>query len=275
MNDPILPPEPQAPAASESPGVDRMDRLEATMAQIARAQSELSQTVADAAQRLSLPQAPVAPKQTNEEFLSELSADPRGIITRVASEAAQAVANQQLTPALVRTLDLAATQLLSEQAQKVDAEIGAGTFDEFFRPQIEKDVAELRKTNPEALANRSVMEALVNRLYGGDNFPVLSQRRRQYEQLAQSRGLSHLVPQGGSPRLRSISGEPELNPEAELFLREVDKATGETTDRKQFAKTMATGHESGPGRHRTNIADWAKAAELTPEQRKMYGIDKQ
>jgi hypothetical protein len=185
------------------------------------------------------------------------------------------VATQQLTPALVRTLDLAATQLVSEQAARVDAEIGAGTFDELFRPQVEKDLAELRRTNPEALANRQVVEALVNRLYGGDNFPVLSQRRRQLEQLAQSRGLSHLVPQGGSPRLRSLSGEPELTPEAELFLREVDKATGEHTDRKAFAKQMATGHESGPGRHRTSIADWAKAAALTEEQRKMYGIDKQ
>jgi hypothetical protein len=252
-----------------------MDRLEQTMAQIARSQQELSQTVADAAQRLTAPQAPSAPQQTNDEFLSELATDPRGLITRVASQAAQAVASQQLTPALVRTLDLAASQLISEQAQKVDAEVGAGTFDEFFRPQVEKDLAELRKTNPEALANRQVMEALVNRLYGGENFPVLSQRRRQLEQLAQQRGLSHLVPQGGAPRLRSLSGEPELNPEAELFLREVDKATGESTDRKAFAKTMATGHESGPGRHRTSIADWGKAADLTPDQRKMYGIDKQ
>ncbi len=270
MNDPLFPPEPEPvqPVATPQPVQEqqRMDRLEQAM-------NELTRTVADAAQRLTVPQA--APQQTNDEFLSELASDPRGLITRVASAAAQQVANQQLTPALVRTLDLAASQLLSEQAQKVDSEIGAGTFDEFFRPQIDKDLAELRKTNPEALANKSVMEALVNRLYGGENFPVLSARRRQLEQLAQQRGLSHLVPTGGAPRLRSLSGEPELHPEAELFCRETDKATGEVTDRKAFAKQMATGHESGPGRHRTSLADWAKAAELTPEQRKMYGIDKQ
>ena len=270
MDDRILPNEPVQPVAPPAPVQEqqRMDRLEQAM-------TDLTNVVREVGQKLPLAQGPVVPQQTNDEFLNELATDPRGLITRVASAAAQQVANQQLTPALVRTLDLAASQLISEQAQKVDSEIGAGTFDEFFRPQIDKDLAELRKSNPEALANKSVMEALVNRLYGGENFPVLSQRRRQLEQLAQSRGLSHLVPTGGAPRLRSTSGEPELTPEAELFLREVDKVTGENTDRKGFAKQMATGHESGPGRHRTSIADWAKAADLTPEQRKMYGIDKQ
>lgn len=270
MNDPILPPdEPVAPPQPPAPVQDqqRMDRLEMAM-------QELTRTVADAAQRLSVP-APAAPQQSNDEFLNELASDPRGLITRVASQAAQQVASQQLTPALVRTLDLAATQLVAEQALKVDQDCGAGTFDELFRPQVEKDLAELRKTNPEALANRSVVEALVNRLYGGENFPVLSQKRMKLEQLAQSRGLSHLVPQGGSPRLRSISGEPEISPEHELFLREVEKSTGEVTDRKEFARLLQTGHESGPGRHRTSIADYAKAVKLTDEQRKMYGIEKQ
>lgn len=271
MNDPILSPDPEVVQPPSPPvpvqDLQRMDRLEQAMA-------ELTNVVREVGTKLPLAQGPVVPQQTNDEFLNELAQDPRGLITRVASAAAQQVASQQLTPALVRTLDLAATQLVSEQAAKVDAEIGAGTFDELFRPQIEKDLSELRKTNPEALANRSVVEALVNRLYGGENFPVLSQRRRQLEQLAQQRGLSHLVPQGGAPRLRSLSGEPELHPEAELFLREVDRSTGESTDRKAFAKQMQTGQESGPGRHRTSIADWGKAANLSEEQRKMYGIDK-
>lgn len=268
MNDPILPdPMPAAPPEPPPPppiGPDRMDRLEAAM-------GELTNTVRDAAIRLT--QAPAAPPpQSTADFLDRLATDPQGVIEQVAAEQFRKSANETLNPAVLQVLETSSQQQLSGHRSRIDDEFGEGTFDEVFRPQLDKDLGQLRLANPRAMADPGTLEALVNRLYGGDNFPVLLERRKGLEASARARGQSHLLPRGGIPRLRAGQNpNEEVPPDVETFLREVERSTGEQIDRKHYAKVYHTGVETGPGRHRTTVVDYLKAVGADPDTLKMYG----
>jgi hypothetical protein len=195
------------------------------------------------------------------------------VIQRVARETFQRAADENLNPAVLQVLDTASRQLVDGHRFTVDQKFGIGTFDELFKPQIEKDMLQLRSANPRATADPATVEALVNRLYGGDNFEKLEERRRNLE-TAHARGLTHLIPAGGIPRLRAPLAD-ELPTDVEQFLRDVERSTGELIDRKQYAKLYYSGHESGPGRHRTSVLDYLKAVGASPDTIKMYGGERQ
>ena len=265
MDDPILSEQAPAPAVPSPPQAeDRMSRLESSMA-------ELTATVRDAAAALrATPAAPQA-QQSADDFLTDLAANPHGVITNVASQAAAAVMARELNPAVLQVLENGNDQLMRSHEERIDSEFGEGTFKEIFKPQLDNDMRQLKSVNPRAIADPQTVNALVNRLYGGDNFHMLSERRTALEKTAQVRGLSHLLPRGGVPRLRVGNPNEELGPDHELFLREADKATGENTDRKAFAKLLHTGRETGPGRHRTDLSDYLAVTGATKETKEKYG----
>lgn len=242
----------------------RMDRLEEAMAQLTNMVRQTGQ------QLLSQPK---GASKSAEEFLNELAADPEGVIRRVAGETVVSSTNEAITPGLHQVYDVANKQLMEGYRAKVDNEFGIGTFDEVFKPQLDKDISQLKQVNPRAIADPPTMEALVNRLYGGDNFDKLLDRRKVLE-TARTRGLSHLVPAGGVPRLKTLTGD-ELPNDVEQFLRDVEKSTGETINRKEYAKLYYTGVESGPGRHRTSVVDYLKAIGADPDTVRMYAGEKQ
>jgi len=245
-----------------------MDRLEAAM-------SQLTATVADAANRLTAPaqHAPAAPIPA-EEFLNELSANPQGVIQREATLAFQRAADATLNPAVLRVLETGSQQLLERHQEQVDSRFGEGTFAELYRPQLDKDMAQLRLANPGATADPATVAALVDRVSGA-NVEVLMERRRGLEGTARNKGMSHLLPSGGIPRLRASKNlQEEIPDDAEQFLLDVEKATGEQIDRKAYTKLYHTGKESGPGRHRTSVLDFLKATGANADTLKMYGGDR-
>jgi len=271
MNDQILPdePTPEAPAAAPAQpaapdlNTQRLDRLEQVMA-------ELNNTVRQTGQQLLSQQTANTPPPKAEDFLNELATDPRGVIQREARAAFQAAAGETLTPAVLQVLDTSSRQLLSEQELKVDTQFGIGTWNELFRPQLEKDLTTLRAQNPSATADRGTLDALVSRLYGGDNFDKLADKRRAMEN-AMARGMAHhMIPGGGIPRLRSPNTDDVPN-DVEQFNRDVERATGQGVDRKVFNKLYYTGVESGPGRHRTDVVEYLKAVGAKPDKIRMHG----
>jgi hypothetical protein len=265
MDDPILPEAPAAPAVpAPSAEGDRLERLESSMA-------ELTATVRDAAAALRNTPAPQGPQRTPDEFLSDLATDPRGVIRNEATQAAREMMAQSLNPAVLQVLENGNAQLMRDHEATIDSEFGEGTYSEIFKPQLDRDIAQLKQVNPRAIADPQTMDALVNRLYGGQNFHMLSERRQAFEKTAQVRGLSHLLPRGGVPRLRVGNPAEELGPDHEQFLREVEKATGETKDRKQFARLLHTGRETGPGRHRTDLADYLAVTGADKVTKEKYG----
>jgi hypothetical protein len=258
------PPAPAPPQPPEDGG--RLDRVEQAVA-------TLNETVRSAVQQIPQLVQAQRPEQNPDDFLSELAADPKGVIQRVAQESAQAATDQTLTPAIMQVLDTAGQQLMNGYQLKVDSEFGVGTFEEVFKPQLEKDMSQLKQSNPRALADPQVMGALVDRLYGGENFAKLTERRATLEK-AHARGIGNIVPTGGVPRLKAITGD-ELPNDVEAFLRDVEKSTGETVDRKEYAKLYYTGQDSGPGRHRTSVVEYLKAVGADPDTLKMYGGERQ
>ena len=208
---------------------------------------------------------------TADDFLNEFSTDPQGTVRKLARAEFAQSAGEHLTPAVMQVLDTANRQLLQGHEARVDMEFGEGTWAEVFKPQIEKDINQLRLANPKAIADPATLGALVDRLYGGENFPVLLERRKALETTMKQRGLSHFLPSGGVPRMRVGNPQEEVPDDVETFLREVERSTGESIDRKQYAKLYHTGTESGPGRHRTTILEYLKAVGADPDTRKMYG----
>lgn len=286
MNDPILeegaqageaaqpgsttvqPGEGAAPVGAPAPP-DRMDRLERSMA-------ELTNAVNDAARQLSIrPSAPAAPAEGPDKFLERLSADPQGVIREVARGEYQQGAEATVNPAMRTMLEATSRQLMSTHRTEVDLKFGAGTFDELFKPQLDKDIGQLLNVNPAAAANPETFQALVDRLYGGANFGQLRERERAME-AARSRGVpvNQLVPGGGVPRLRQVTGD-ELPADVEQFLRDVEKATGESVSRKEYAKLYFSGSDSGPGRHRTTVADYLQAIGADADTKRIYLGEKQ
>lgn len=270
MNDQVLPdagetvPAGQpAPAAAPVAGAtpDRLDRLENAMA-------ELAATVRDAAAAVKgIPGPAPAPVEPVEKFLERFSADPQGTLNQVAdARVAQAVAGQ-VTPAMRTMLEATSRQLLAAHRADIDIRFGAGTYDELFKPQLEQDMTQLLTAAPGAAANSETVEALVNRLYG-THFAALREREKAME-TARSRGVSHLVPGGGVPRVRTLTGD-ELPDDVEQHLRNWEKHTGEMIDRKHFSKLYYSGEESGPGKHRTNVAQYLQAIGADADTKKTY-----
>ena len=277
MDDPIFdsPTETPAPAAPPPPPPaaepdPRIERLENMVGSLVGKLDELARTPAPVAEA-----PPPPPKPTNDQ-LTDLAANPRDYIAQIARETATQHTNETLAPLVMQTLTNASQSLLNNHSTQVDAQFGAGTWDEMFRPQLEQDLARLKQANPQAMADSGTVEALVNRLYGGGNFNKLMERRGAHaaeltkqEEAGIAKIVSHL-PQGGVPRLRSTKEGTELPEDVEQFLKTVDAKTGSTTDRKSYGKLYEAGTESGRG-HRTDVLEYLKAVGASPDTVKSYG----
>jgi hypothetical protein len=254
-----------APASTPPPAPapdDRLARLEQLVAQLAG-------TVQEGVGVIGSLQRSQAPKPTTQEFLDKLATDPEGTIRAAARDEFKGVADEALTPAVMQVLETGSKYLLQQHQLEVDSQFGHGTWDELFKPQLDKDLAQLRGVNPTSVADPATIQALVDRLHGGENFQRLVDRRAELAKNS-NRGLSNLVPGGGAPRLRAPR-EDELPTDVEQFIRDTEKATGEEVDRKRFSKLYYTGVDSGPGRHRTSLLEYLKAVGASPDTLKMYG----
>lgn len=268
MNDPILPDdpttEPEAPAQPNETA--RLDRVEQSIAALNGTIQEAIQTLRNPAP---VPQAP-AKATPPDEFLNELAANPQEVIQREARAAFQSAADATLNPAVMQVLDTASRQLLNERQLAIDTQFGIGTWDAEFRPQLEKELAQIRSgPNPRGIADGELLDALVHRQYG-QNFEKLMDRRRTIESAAARGHAHHLIPAGGVPRLRQQTAD-DLPNDVEQTLRDIEKATGESINRKAYAKLYYTGTDSGPGRHRTSVLEYLKATGASPDTLKHYG----
>lgn len=275
MNDPILgeqegqqgsttvQPQPGAgAAAAPAPGVqpDRLDRLE-------RAMGELADTVRQAAVMVTSGPAQPPVAESADSFMQRFSSDPQGTLRQLTEAGVAQAVGAQVAPAMRTVLEATNRQLLASHRADVDLRFGAGTWDELFKPQLERDIGQLIQVNPGAAANPETVEALVNRMYG-THFAALRERERAVE-TARSRGVSHLVPGGGVPRLRQLTGD-ELPEDVEQHLRTWERETGEVVDRKHFSKLYYSGDSVGDGHHRTTMAQYLQAIGADADTKRTY-----
>lgn len=223
--------------------------------------------------------APPPPKVDPNDRLNELAADPDQFVKTLTREQVEQYVTDNVNPAVMSSLEAANQIIIAQRAAQDDAKFGPGTFQELFREQLDKDMAQLRQANPRALADPAVINNLVDRLYG-PNFTKLQERLQETQKtMAQQReeGIREIVshiPSGGIPRLRAPSGDDpgELPDDVKSFINDVDSKTGGRTDQKTFTKLYHSGVESGPGRHRTSIQDYLDATAADPEVKKQYGV---
>lgn len=266
LDDPILTETPAPPAAPAPAPDSRLDQMQSQMTELRK----LVETVGG--QLLQNQQAQSQPRKSSDEVLTEFASDPQGVMKNIAREAVQEGLASSLGPAGAAVFDTVHRQLMAGHQAEIDYRFGEGAYDEHFKPALEQDFAQLRKINPQALADQATMDALVKRQYG-EHFDALRDRRERLEKTAAARGMSHLIPTGGVPRLR-IAGDPreELSADHELFIKETDRSTGQRTDPKAWAKLHHTGTQVGPDRHRTSLQDFADVTGMTPEKRAKYGL---
>jgi hypothetical protein len=250
----------------------RVDQLAAQVERLVSQLDSLANTPAPA---------PVAPEPTPEpvapgDALQELAADPQGFVAKTARDEAQRLVSEAVNPTVMQVLDAASQQLVNSHALRIEQEFGAGAWDDMFKPALEADLVRLREVSPRSLADPATIEALVNRLYGGENFTKLTERKAEHAKKLgeqEQEGLqkvARLVPQGGVPRLRKGNGEAGLPEDVEKFLKEVDAATGRPQDRERFEKLYATGEDTGRT-HRTDVVEYLKAVGADPETIKQHG----
>lgn len=284
MNDPILEGEAQPQAANTNVSADGAAaeaapvkaEIPAWGTELQQSMRELTEVVRSAAQAVSRMPAPApAPEEPTDKFLERLASDPKGVIREVARGELAVGGEATAAPAMRTMFEAASKQLLATHRAEIDTRFGGGTYDELFKPQLEKDLAQLLANNPQVAAQPDTVQMLVDRLYGGANFAALRERERNME-TARQRGIvpGSVVPGGGVPRLRQFTGD-ELPDDVEVFIRNVERSTGEKVDRKAYAKLYYTGQESGPGRHRTNLADYLQATGADADTKRKYLGDKQ
>ncbi len=236
-------------------GDSRLDALQSQMSEMARSVQSLTSSLAaamEAPDPTPQPSAKPAPASKSEvdAFLDRLASQPRETIAEQAKEVAASVVREAMGPTLSRIFDFGGSLVLEQESSRVDGEFGAGTFQEIYAPQIQKDLANLRKVNPEAMANRETVRALVDRVTG-QQFTALADRKgthvkKQADRRAQELDeiVSH-IPQGGKGGLRLRGRGPagtDLPDDFDSFAREISAQTGEPMDRDTFAKLYAAGN---------------------------------
>ena len=188
-------------------------------------------------------------KEENEALLDELARDPEGFINKYAKEAAQGLAQAEYDPLITQLIGSVSEAHLLNEAEAFDRDFGAGAWKEVVEPVLKPDLDRLREHNPRALVSKETVRALVDRVKGQKLTDLVERKEATMGKKQEPAGgktgepggeVSGL-PGGQSPRLRGEGGPGRLPPDAEQFLQEIEKATGQKQDRKTFSKLYGTG----------------------------------
>ncbi len=239
---------PPAPAA----GADTA-ALQAQVAEMAKHIQTLTTNLNEAINTPAPEPAPAKPAPASkgevDAYLDRLASQPRETISEEAKQAAMAVVKEAVGPTLSRIFDFGGSLVMEREQARVDEEFGTGTFQELYAPALQRDLANLKRVNPEATANQETVRALVDRITG-QQFSSLATRKeaavkaRNEARQKQAEELVSHIPQGGV-RLRGrvgTGGGLELPAEFDQFSREIAAATGEPIDRETFAKLYHAGN---------------------------------
>lgn len=245
---------PATPASEPTPQpAADTSALQAQVAEMAKHIQTLTSNLNEAISMPAPAQEPARPAPASkgevDAYLDRLAAQPRETISEEAKQAAMAVVKEAVGPTLSRIFDFGGSLVMEREQARVDDEFGSGTFQELYAPALQRDLANLKRVNPEATANHETVRALVDRITG-QQFSSLATRKeaavkaRSEARQKQAEELASHIPQGGV-RLRGrvgAGGGLELPAEFDQFSREISAATGEPIDRDTFAKLYHAGN---------------------------------
>ncbi len=241
---------PKEPANAAEPAVEPDTRFELLAKEIANT----NQAVASMADRLGevftdagnqpdptpVPVAPAAPtpqEQTTDDFLNDLTARGAAVVDERINEGIRKVSDAQFAPVMATMIETAHDGLIASKQNDVDSIWGPGTWNDVIKPELDKELTQLRTLNFQALADKNAIKALVDR-HIGINYAALKERDSTYteEQAAVAKksrdDLISSLPTGGAPRISLREGE--VDGDTQTFFKELFEATGNKIDVKKF-----------------------------------------
>lgn len=181
---------------------------------------------------------PGAPTPTEaEELRRQFWADPAGFVEKLASKKAEAqlteVTKNQLGPFLRSMIEDRFSELVESNKARVDAEYGAGTFDELIAPELGPVFDNM---NPEGRGNSKVVEATIRGVMGFKIPQLMERAAKAKAQPASDRGGAPNMPfPGGRPGPRRAA-PGQLSNDEKAVLAEIERFTGEAMDPKDYAR---------------------------------------
>ena len=175
--------------------------------------------------------------QTTDDFLNDLASRGATVVDERVTEGVKEIAAREFAPVMTTMIETAHEGLVAAKQAEVDSTWGPGTWAEIIKPELDKELTQLRGMNFQALADKNAIKALVDR-HIGINYASLKERdgkftEEQAEVAKKTRDdLISSLPTGGAPRISLREGE--VDADTQLFFKELYEATGQKTDVKKF-----------------------------------------
>lgn len=153
------------------------------------------------------------------------------------------LSNAQLAPHLQRLTETQHEGIMAEEEARIGKDFTQEGWDKIIKPGLEQDLLNLRNVNYQAIADRRSIKALVDR-HVGMNYRALkaletaAEKKTQETQVAND--ISRTLPGSRGPRISLRNDEPDED--TKLFLAEIEAATGEKTDPKEFMAMHRAGN---------------------------------
>jgi hypothetical protein len=222
------------PAPQGNPADERLSQLESAISETNQALASLTRSLAASMQAANESEMNSRVPVDLDAFRAELVEDPGGAIDRRAQAVVERMAGEQLTPTLTALIDTTHDTLMGKYEALVSNDFGPKAWDEVIKPAIKDDVNRLREINLRALADPVAIKALVDRQIGM-NWKSLTAKQAEHAKQKEADvadEISRGLPQGGAPRIRMNPETP--NEDIKIFWDDVEKATGQKVDRKEF-----------------------------------------
>ena len=224
---------------------DRLEALEAAVADTNQAVLSLTRTLATSAEQALA--ADAANRETAEapdldEFRQELVNDPAGTIDRRAEAVSKRLAQEELNPTLVTIIDATHETLIAKHEAQVTNAFGDTAWAEIIEPALKEDISTLRDRNIKALADRTAIKALVDRQIGM-NYESLAAKKAETKEAKEktvAEQISTGLPQGGQPKVRL--NPDQADEDIKTFWGDIEEHTGEKVDKGLFMKLHNTGN---------------------------------
>lgn len=210
-------------------------QLKEGLGPIQKSVEEFNQFLAGLKEQAAAP--PVTPDPNTEDWATKFYGEPQKTVQdEIASQTA---------PALTQAASTMGKMLLDTQKAAIDAEFGAGAWDEVFEGRLAPIVADAAKTNPMSLMSPTAVQNAVNTIKG-DNFADLAQRALKAAEVDSDPNkeivdavTSKVVEMTGGIRRIPGAQEDKLDDEeSQEFLKTHFKQTGEELDPQRLAKVM-------------------------------------
>ncbi len=176
-----------------------------------------------------------------EDFLTELTTNPRLAVGKIVQESMGALA-----PFLGKIAESGSNAFIGIERQQIDEQFGSGAWDAHFDKRISSSMTAHGQNNPAALADSGLLHREVNELKG-ENLDALVKFREEHQTqqaTTANSDLDSMVQEiagevmrrtNGTGGLRRIEATGEEVTEAvKGYLSEVAKATGKQVDSKKW-----------------------------------------